>query len=684
MRIFGWIFVLLITASAVSARALEPFTTRPDLVVATDGSGSVTSVQTAIDRVPADNRKRFVIRIKPGIYREQLRIPANKPFISLIGDGAANTILTFSITNKDAGTTSAAYATYIGGHDFHAENITFENSFGKPAGPNQQAVAVVAEADRLVFRNCRFLGWQDTLYAKGGRQYYRDCYIEGSVDFIFGQAAAVFEGCEIHSKAAGYIAAPMRFAADERSGYVFIHCRLTASDGSVAVYLGRPWRPFGRTVFIDTEMGAHVRPDGWNNWGNAANEKTAYFAEYRSRGPGATMDQRVKWIHQLNGPEAAAFSPQQFLRWGDGWDPHRATDRWLEATAPQWKLVSWREVFDQPAIWYATDEAARIADQVVLYQKANGGWEKNQDFSLVLTQKEKQDLLARVADVRETTIDNRATYTQVAYLGKVTTASLTKPTPPTNFQKHRDAFYRGLDYLLGMQYANGGFPQFFPLQPGYYSHITYNDDAMIGVLTLLDDIAKKRPDYQFVDEEHRLRAESAVQKGIDAILKTQVVVNGQKTVWCAQYDEVTLQPAPARTYELVSLSGYESVGVVRFLMSIEDPPPVVRDAIEGAIKWFEATKLSGIRVVERPAPRQARGYDRVVVKDPQAQPLWARFYTIGSNEPIFVGRDGVIKATLAGIEAERRNGYRWYVPEPNELLERDYPNWKQRIVRLSH
>src|SRR4029453_7277768 len=153
-----------------------------------------------------------------GIYKEQVRVPANKPYVSFVGDDAGKTILTFNLSNKDAGSTSAAYAVYIGGHDFQAENITFENSFGT----GSQAVAVLAEADRVVFKKCRFLAWQDTLYAKNGRQYYKDCYIEGHVDYIFGQAAAVFDNCHIQSKGDGYIGAPMRFAADEPSGFVFL------------------------------------------------------------------------------------------------------------------------------------------------------------------------------------------------------------------------------------------------------------------------------------------------------------------------------------------------------------------------------------------------------------------------------------------------------------------------------
>lgn len=668
MRIYALVLVVLVCSFGVRAAGYD--VKKADLTVAADGSGSVKTVQAAIDKVPERNGKRFVIYIKPGVYKEQIRIPASKPYIAFVGDAAEKTVLSFSISNKEAGSTSAAYAFYVGGHDFHAENITFENSFGV----GSQAVAVLAEADRLVFKKCRFLGWQDTLYAKGGRQYYNDCYIEGHVDFIFGQAAAVFENCVIHSKGDGYITAPMRFADTEPSGYVFVRSKLTSENVKNGVMLGRPWRAYGRTVYLETEMGAHIKGEGWNNWNDAKNEKTAFFAEYASTGPGGAQDKRVAWMHRLTKEQAVAFEPDSFLKWADGWDPKKADDKWLEKTAPQWKLVSWKEAFDQAPLWYATDEAARIADQVVLYQKVNGGWEKNFDVSAMITQKERADAAAKKDDVSETTIDNRTTYTQVAYLAKVNTASLTKSTPPTGFARHREAFYKGLDYLLASQYENGGFPQFYPLKKGYYSHITYNDDAMIGVLDVLDDIARKKPDYLFVDEERRIRAELAVKKGIDVILKTQVVVNGQKTAWCAQHDEVTLAPAKARVYEHISISGYESVRIVRFLMSIDNPSPEVKDAIESAIRWFEAAKLTGIKVVEK-------GGDRVVVKDKDAPPLWARFYAIGTNKPMFSGRNGVIKDALAEIEPERRNGYSWYADTPAKLLSKEYPRWKEMQKR---
>ncbi len=655
------IFSVLLASAGISA-----FAKNCEIRVASDGKGDVRTVSEAIGKVPAGNKTRCIIRIAPGTYKEQIRVPANKPFVSFIGENAETTVLTFNISNKDVGSTSAAFATYIGGHDFHAENITFENSFGT----GSQAVAILVEADRAVFNKCRFLGWQDTLYAKNGRQHYKDSYIEGHVDFIFGQAAAVFENCHIHSKGDGYIAAPMRFAADEPAGFIFDKCRLTSSNTVKGIYLGRPWRDYGRTVFINTQMDAAIRPEGWHHW-EPQREKTAYFAEYGSAGNGAGDATRVAWARKLNDSDIKQFSVEYFLSGRDGWDPYRLNDAWLETHAPDWKLVTWNEVFKQKPLWYQTDEAARIGDQLLLYQKENGGFEKNVDMALMLTKPEREALVAKKSDISETTIDNRTTYPQVAYLGRLITASMLKASPPANLPKYKEAFNRGLDYLLASQYENGGFPQFYPLKKGYYSHVTFNDDAMIGVLGFLRDIAMKKDDYKFVDEERRAKAENAVRKATELILKLQVEVAGKKTVWAAQYDEKTLKPAAARAFEPVSLTAGESVGIVRFLMQ-QNPTPEIINAVESAVKWFEASKVNGIRW-------ERKNGDNVVVKDRNAPPIWARFYQIETMKPIFIGRDAVIKYDVSQIEAERRNGYAWYVDGARDLLEKDYPKWKAKI-----
>lgn len=664
--IIGFLMVLL----AVSA-----YSQKADITVAADGSGDVKTVTEAIARVPEFNRKRFTIAIRPGTYVEQINIPVTKPYVTLVGDPSGGTKLSFDINSARAGTTSAAFAFYVGGHDFRAENITFENAFDyKPGQVGSQAVAVLAEADRIVFSKCRFLGWQDTLYAKNGRQYYVDSYIEGHVDFIFGQAAAVFENCEIRSKASGYIAAPMRFADNEPSGFLFYKSKLTANDGVSGVFLARPWRAYGRTVFIDTEMGAHIRPEGWNNWGKTENESTAFFAESGSTGPGYDAARRAAWARNLDKKELLFFTPDAFLKGNDGWNPRKIDDKFAESVRPDWSLITWYGALRQKPLWYQTDEAARIADQVVLFQKTNGGWEKNVDMARVLTEAERAKVRAAKDDISESTIDNNATHTQLAFLAKVISASLQKSAPPTNHSKHLEAFNKGLDYLFSMPYENGGFPQFFPLRKDYTRHITFNDGAMIGVLEVLRGIAEMNPDYRFVDETRRAKSAAAVAKAIPLMLKLQVVEKGVKTVWVQQYDEVTLAPAWARKFEPPCLTASESVGIVRFLMGIKNPSAEVVDSIESAVKWFRVNQINGFRW------ESVKG-DRQLIKDEKAGPLWARFYEFGTTKPIFSGRDSVIRYDVKEIESERRNGYAWYGNWPQSLLEKDYPKWKQSLSK---
>ncbi len=331
--------------------------------------------------------------------------------------------------------------------------------------------------------------------------------------------------------------------------------------------------------------------------------------------------------------------------------------------------VKWRDCLRQSPEWYAGAEAIRVAENVLLFQREIGGWPKNTEMAESLSPAKR----AEVIDLKEqndSTIDNSATTTQMVYLARVFNA--------TKQPQFKAGFLKGLDYLLKAQYANGGWPQYYPRLTGYYKHITFNDDAMIRVMLLLRDVARQDTAYAFVDEARQRKAAQAMQKGIDCILKTQVKVGGKLTVWCAQHDEITLAPANARTYEKISLSGSESVGIVRFLMEIENPGKAVAESIEAGITWFGATKLTGIKVIEKPDASQPKGFDRVVTLDANAKPLWARFYEIGTNRPIFCGRDGIIKYSLAEIEYERRNGYSWYTNAPTGLLDKDYPAWRAK------
>jgi PelA/Pel-15E family pectate lyase len=329
--------------------------------------------------------------------------------------------------------------------------------------------------------------------------------------------------------------------------------------------------------------------------------------------------------------------------------------------------VRWgAEVLRQKPEWYASAEARAIADSVLQYQSPQGAWPKNTDLA---TPPRSPADIPSPTDGRANTIDNGATTTPMQFLALMVEA--------TKDAKYRQAFERGMDYLLAAQYPNGGWPQFFPLRKGYYSRITYNDNAIANVLTVLRDAAAGKPPYGFVDDARRARARAAVARGVDIILRTQLKQDGKLTAWCAQHDERTLEPAWARTYEPPSLSGNESAGIVRFLMAIERPSPAIVAAVDGAVAWLRAVAIRGLRLE---AFTDAEGMrDRRVVADPAAGPLWARFYELGTNRPIFLGRDSIVRGRLDEIERERRAGYAYYGTWPATLIDRDYPRWRASL-----
>jgi pectinesterase len=289
------------------------------LVVAQDGSGDYTSVQEAIDAIPAFPVGGVEVFVKNGTYREKVVIPSWKTDIRLIGEDKNKTIISWGdYSGKGDINTFTSYTVLVQGNGFRAENITFENT----AGPVGQAVALHVEADRAVFRNCRIIGDQDTLYVGvgGSRQYFVDCYIEGTTDFIFGPATSVFERCTIQCKKNSYITAAST-PEGQPFGFVFLNCTVTAADEKLQVYLGRPWRPFAQTVFLNTQLGKHIRPEGWHNWSKPEAEKTAYYAEYNSTGAGASPKTRVTWTKQLTAKEAKRYTLETILAGKDNWKP---------------------------------------------------------------------------------------------------------------------------------------------------------------------------------------------------------------------------------------------------------------------------------------------------------------------------------------------------------------------------
>jgi pectinesterase len=313
--LFSWTFLIIQPANS------RDNTSQHNFIVSQDGSGDYSTIQEAINAVPDFRKKETVIYIKNGVYKEKLILATSKSMVVFIGESVEKTIITYndyaSRKNRfgeEIGTTGSS-GFFIFGDDFRAENITFENS----AGAVGQAVAVRTDGDRLIFRNCRFLGFQDTLYPHGekSRQYYQNCYIEGTVDFIFGSSTVVFKDCEIYCKGRGYITAA---STPETSayGFVFMNCKITGNAPANSFYLGRPWRPFASVIFLKCELGEQIRPEGWNNWNNAENEKTARYAEYKNYGPGADISQRVKWSRQLNDGEGREFTLENIF---SGWNP---------------------------------------------------------------------------------------------------------------------------------------------------------------------------------------------------------------------------------------------------------------------------------------------------------------------------------------------------------------------------
>ena len=326
--------------------------------------------------------------------------------------------------------------------------------------------------------------------------------------------------------------------------------------------------------------------------------------------------------------------------------------------------VRWKEVNRQPAEWYASDEARAIAAHVARYQTPSGGWPK----AVVMTVPPDAKYAALSATARAPTIDNGGTITQVRFLALAVTAS--------GDAAARAAFERGFDYLLSAQYDNGGWPQFYPLREGYYTHITYNDNATANVLAILRDTAQIKVPFAFVGEARRAKAAAAMEKAIACILRTQVKQDGKLTAWCAQHDEKTFEPAWARNFEPPSLSGSESVGLVKFLMGVEKPSPEIIAAIEGAMAWFAAVPIRGLRVENFTGADGKR--DRRAVVDAAATPLWARFYELGTNKPIFLGRDKTFHYDFNEIEQERRARYAYLGDWPADLLAKDYPRWRAR------
>ena len=323
---------------------------------------------------------------------------------------------------------------------------------------------------------------------------------------------------------------------------------------------------------------------------------------------------------------------------------------------------------------YAETEITKIADNILLYQRNNGGWPKNYDMQAILTP-EQVDSLLRTKDITHTTFDNSTTYTHIEYLAEV--------YRQTHIEKYKNGCIKGIKFTLSAQYPNGGWPQYFPLEKGNYSRrITFNDGAYMGIIKMLRRIVERDPDFSFVGNDLRKQVQQAYKKGLDCILKMQIVDNGKLTAWCQQHDEINLQPAWARAFEPPSICNGESVQIVLFLMSLDHPDKRIVESVQGAVKWFNESKISHTRVKTVPAPPEKSTWktsrtDQLVVIDSLAPPIWTRYYELGTERPLFCDRNSKFLYSLAEVSRERRSGYGWYTYAPQMALDK-YPEWQKK------
>ena len=322
---------------------------------------------------------------------------------------------------------------------------------------------------------------------------------------------------------------------------------------------------------------------------------------------------------------------------------------------------------------YKETEFIKIADNILIYQRDNGGWPKNYDMQAILT-KDQIDSLIKTKNKYHTTFDNSTTYTHIEYLAKVYTI--------THIEKYRNACLKGIEYTLSAQYPNGGWPQYFPLEDNYSRRITFNDGAYVGIMAMLKKIVDHDSNFSFIENNLQERVTQAFKNGLECILRTQIADNGKLTAWCQQHSEIDLSPAWARAFEPPSICNGESASVVLFLMSIDKPDPGVIKAVQSAVKWFDDSKILNTKVetVKAPAEKskyKTTDYDRIVVKDPLAPPIWTRFYELKTEKPLFCDRNSKFLYSLAEVSRERRSGYSWYTYAPKEVLKK-YPKWQKK------
>ncbi|MDE3251764.1 MAG: pectate lyase [Bacteroidota bacterium] len=680
----------------VFQKTVAAHTGNPVIVVDQSGKGDFTSIQDAINSLPPDKGVQRVIYIRKGIYHEKIFLEKN--FVTLIGENKNNTILQISLArdiwrceHKD----DWGVATLnLRGSDLVLENLTITNAYGFDHINDKEGMHVDCpddslhpfktvkrdghqmalrsfETTRLIVRNCILRAYGgDTVSpwnTEDGMFYFKDCEMEGGVDFYCPRGWAYAENCVF--KAHGKVAAIWHDgSAHQDSKTVLKNCVFT---GENQFKLGRfhrdaqfylvnchfAWNMADTPIYLNPSQ-----PQNLIRWGYRV-----YFVHAQKEGGNYT------WMKDnLSTATGSPDADQINAKWtfAGKWDPEKIAE--VDVTSlsaskgnhPVEKRGSWQA--------YPGD---LLAENMLVYQRAVGGWPKavneiKVNYATMLSETEKKDI-RNDSDHIDATIDNNATSREIRYLVKA-------------YKKTGNPFYlaaaeKGIRYCLKAQYPSGGWPQYYPDSSLYRSQITYNDDAMVNVLNILQDIVERKNDFEVVDTSFILKSAEAVQRAIGCILRTQIRVNGELTAWCAQYNKKTFQPEMARKFELVSISGNESVGITRFLMRIKNPSDDIKKAVVAAINWFEKVKIRGFRYADVKAPELPKGMDRVLIPD-TAGTVWARFYEIGTNRPFFSGRNSVKIYDVSEIEYERRTGYAWYGTWPEKLLNQDYPAWAKKYL----
>ncbi len=664
------------------------------ITVAADGSGNFRSIQDAINSLPDSATKQRIVFIKKGTYREKIFI--EKQNILLIGEGCPKlggkwtdtegVKIIYSESREIFRCTApddwGSGVMNIRAKDVTLENLIVVNDFGFTAkgdstfmcdgkakitrkDGHQFAIRCMPLTQRLTVKNCNFhsLGG-DTVSpwdVDNGTFYFKNCTMEGGVDLYCPRGWAYAEGCYFicHNKNA----AIWHDGTDNESAKTVLkNCQFVGDTG---YKLGRFHRDaqfyLVNCTFSKDMADAAIyknNKDTVLKWETRVN----YYNCHRTGGDFA-------W--HKNNIDAATASK---INWD--WT---LKSRWnLAPQAAKTKSdYGLPKVADAPTQLPKRDE---IAERMVVAQRSVGGWAKTLDGKTQPPPYDKEwdaTLIASIGDDsgrNDATIDNNATSREIRHLAAAFN--------DTKNEKYKNAAEKGIDYLLKMQYENGGFPQFYPDSSGYRKHITFNDNAMIKALDVLKDVANAKTPFENIGVQYRENAKKAVEKGIECILKTQIIVKGESTIWCAQHHYKTFEPVKARAYELPSFSGNESVGILEFLMKIDLATlPSDRDrlsvkkAISNGVAFLDKIKIMGIRTERIKDATLAVGEDVVVKEDATANPIWARFYDLETQKPFFCGRDGIKKATLAEIENERRAHYGWYGDWPVKLINKDYPKW---------